>query len=1014
MQSPSSEFINTMIKAGAGAGKTYGLIHKIVDLVREYTEKNSGELPHFVVTTFTRKATQEVRERLLSKALELRKSEPEFGELFLTFLKSSGLLMVSTIHGVLNQFLRQHGGLIGLDPDFKIKPTSDILLSSVFHELLSNEQEMPLLVSEFGWRRLKLFFLEHHRSTILKPELKALPQEIFSKYWSLQVETLESAIQNLKPEIESKLLKSKSDSLKKFDQSLNQLLQILNLENDLWTKINQLKSSYLTVPKSLGALTNWSEEAKENRKIVMTILSEFVEDGWTTKELFDEHQNKQFVLAEIAAKFSQQWFKRKIALAELELEDLELLSLYILRTFPDQVKSFSESWNYWFIDEYQDTSPIQVEILNGLVGNSPHYVVGDPQQSIYFFRGARSKVFHEKFIKFSESGANTQIKKINRRSQTPTLNFINDLMKRVNDKQFSPMESIDEKQTSQLMVGHFYLVPEDPYLHSDSVVKVLENLLQSGVSASDIAILCRENSELQFLFTETQAAGLPVQISSQGRFLEDRDVRDSLVLWTFLINPFNDTNLIELLRSPWFRISDEDLFLHQRKDESSHWDSLSKFDHPIINKLNEALQQLNQIGHVETWQLLIMNSSAIEVCRLKDPSGRKEGNLWKLINLITEQERQGTLNFTDPLDLSLKTDSNNENEAKSIRDSNQIQLMTIHASKGLEFDHVVLPYLNHTRKKEGADFWTTDLNNEFWTISMINKVNLNPESSFFAKKNAEETHELLSEESERLFYVAVTRAKKELHFFPPIEPESFSTSGWALHLDKFLSHGLGTFQSENSDYEFSVELASDLQHKKYTTVHNSTDLFNKGQILDLKEFLKISSPLQTNSVTVTQLTSESVKESKNYSPNFWKTGKLESGIKVHRELESYFSSAGLYQISLSLKEFLDKAPFPLLDLLETGNPEWSFNIQAENQALQGQIDLWGRDKQNNIWIIDYKTGTAKNLEKAFEQLKYYAWALQKSHQAHSDEAIHLAVCFPLTHEYQVRTVLPIELRELNI
>lgn len=143
-------FVNTMVKAGAGAGKTYGLIHKIVELVYHYSSENKGALPRFVVTTFTRKATQEVRERLLKKALEIQQTDPEFGDIFLKFLKSTSFLLVSTIHGVLNVFLRQYGALIGLDPDFKVQEFSEKQFHQLLHDLLVQNSEFKELIKKFS------------------------------------------------------------------------------------------------------------------------------------------------------------------------------------------------------------------------------------------------------------------------------------------------------------------------------------------------------------------------------------------------------------------------------------------------------------------------------------------------------------------------------------------------------------------------------------------------------------------------------------------------------------------------------------------------------------------------------------------------------------------------------------------------------------------------------------------------------------------------------------------------
>ena len=80
----------------------------------------------------------------------------------------------------------------------------------------------------------------------------------------------------------------------------------------------------------------------------------------------------------------------------MSIDDLEFMTIKILREKPQIIKPFSEEWNYWLIDEYQDTTPLQAKILDELRGSSKEFIVGDPQQSIYLFRGARSEVFENK------------------------------------------------------------------------------------------------------------------------------------------------------------------------------------------------------------------------------------------------------------------------------------------------------------------------------------------------------------------------------------------------------------------------------------------------------------------------------------------------------------------------------------------------------------------------------------------------------------------------------------------
>lgn len=986
MSSPKTEFINTMVKAGAGAGKTYGLIHKIVDLVREYSFQNGGQLPRFVVTTFTRKATQEVRERLLQKALEIRGNDPEFSDLFLKFLQSSGQLSVSTIHGVLNQFLRQYGALIGLDTNFTLTKNAQMLRSTILHKMLIEIPEIEALVTHIGWHRLSTFLKEHHRALMFNPQIAPLPEVSFTDYWQKQMTVLKQSIGEIKPFIEAMTLKSKADSLRRFSLSLSEIEKILQGSRDPWTTLGSLKIAHQDYPKNMGSMSNWDEVAKHLRKAISAILTELVEDPLGDRRCFDSYQETIKNLSKIAPEFSQRWLSQKIQLAELELEDLETLTLYILRNFPEKTQAFSESWNYWFIDEYQDTSPIQVEILNRLIGTCPHYVVGDPQQSIYFFRGARSKVFHEKLNSFAASGARIEHKNINRRSQTPVLSFINDLMDLVNKHQFTRMESISEKNSENKLAGHFYLCPEDSELHLEAVAKVVETLLVRNIAPKDIAILCRENSELRELMDHFEKRGLPAQITSQGRFLEDRGVRDALCLWQFLINPFNNNNLIELLRSPWFRVEDDLLLKCAQETKSTIWERLRDEEHATIVVLKSALNETATEGHLEAWQKVLFASSAFTEAYLLDPSGRKEGNLWKLVHEINDLVRAGRLDYAHPLDLSVDTDSNNEEEAPAIRETNQIQLMTIHASKGLEFDHVVIPFLNHQRRRDSSGFWSSDLEDNYWSVPYIEATSQGSHTNFFMRSTNDEVNSLLEEESDRLFYVAVTRAKKSLHFFPPDEGQELSPTGWARHLTHFLLMGPGTFESEDKAYDFKIEKASELAHNPYlkqTFTHSST-------LLTPLSF-EANTPQQTTSVT-NLLRKEGVNAKDGELK--WDLEAISKGVFTHRLFEAYASSLGTINLPEELQTFIAQSEVPFDSIIKNGRAEWPFSVPTKTGHLEGKIDLWGRDSEGQPWIIDFKTGSPQFKNEAFEQARIYASALRATHEIEAGESIKIAICYP--------------------
>ena len=192
---------NQLFKSGAGAGKTTTLIRMIEERAFEF-KAQSGRFPHFVVTTFTRKATQEIRERLLSKALERGDQE------FLEFANSSQQVLISTIHGILSAFLNRYGHRFGLDPSLKIIDVRSErkLEYLVVKELMRKNEEVVELIETFG---LKRFVQMLHDCALKLQQLEKL--ETFSY---------------------DELSQSLTVKLFKLDESLNLLCQKVASETD--------------------------------------------------------------------------------------------------------------------------------------------------------------------------------------------------------------------------------------------------------------------------------------------------------------------------------------------------------------------------------------------------------------------------------------------------------------------------------------------------------------------------------------------------------------------------------------------------------------------------------------------------------------------------------------------------------------------------------------------------------------------------------------------------------------
>ena len=176
MQSTSFELKNKVVRAGAGAGKTTNLTHSVLDIASDFYKAHE-RLPNMVVTTFTRKATEELRERITSELFKCDEAAL-FG-----LVQSKQHLQISTIHGVLSLFLRQYGSLVGLEAGFTVSDSdvSQRMAKRVLHDLVQNFSGSLELMDHYSFEQLLGVLLVRRRKLLESPVYKPYTTEELKK-----------------------------------------------------------------------------------------------------------------------------------------------------------------------------------------------------------------------------------------------------------------------------------------------------------------------------------------------------------------------------------------------------------------------------------------------------------------------------------------------------------------------------------------------------------------------------------------------------------------------------------------------------------------------------------------------------------------------------------------------------------------------------------------------------------------------------------------------------------------
>jgi ATP-dependent helicase/nuclease subunit A len=1040
---------HTIVRAGAGAGKTYTLTHKVMEIADEIYQREK-RWPRIVVTTFTRKATQELRERLMLLALE---EKPHLVD----FINSRSQLMVSTIHGVMDLFLKRYGSNIDLDPGSTVisgAQASKLARQVLRHAVLAEGGDADLLET-LPFNQLAKLMRKLAAAYGENPKAKPFTIEDFHSIFQARAlkvsRELESAAFNIKEEA------TKEPWLKMADEFLV-LAALLKRPN--WSDVREEFATYLSEVKSAQFRGNpVSDVTNEDAKAALKNAKAFL------KPVYDPSVWKHFVqhfeiLERVGRRFSEDFRKTKRELGLLEIGDLELLAMDVIRRVPQAAEAFASEWDHWLIDEYQDTSPFQVALLRALTGDKRTFVVGDPQQSIYLFRGARSEVFGEKEAEILKAGGEQKLLTVNRRSDPELLLFLNDFF-----SGFTPMQPFLEEGDvidPSRVVAEIYIAPEalepsspgglsdEDFLEdadenedsghtSDSemkaVVSHIQKLLAGGSRSDEICVLGRTNQTLTAVAEWLTLYGIPSHVHAAAGFFERRETRDALSFLKFLINPHDSYNLVEVLRSPSFRVSDQLLAEISLERPESLWLGLiapgsdeafvtNPSDQIMVHRLTVHLQNTNFMGLTGAFRNALIESGFIDVSHIHDSSGRRESNVWKLLaRLESEEAKPGfnPLGFVTGTVAELKLDDgNSEGDAVAAVEPDRVNLMTIHASKGLEFKHVVLPRMDvKPRLTRSSDFFYDSDSGKWATrVPFGDDARLEKTLPEVAYVEAFQQQELA--EHARVLYVALTRAISTV-FLSWTEPRG--KDSWAANVRLDLSRGAHqtksyTYQVSDEPIEPSARVESAKQEIKPRTKWKASGEIPAAGSLSVTEILE----RRLNAVAGAN--DRDIKRRLKVAATGTAVHKLMEILKYPSQermqllIDRWFPNQG--PKVLKAIDFVRKSEAPaLMAVIDNGEVEWGFAVLDDGRlfekglVIEGTVDLWGRDDDGVVWIVDYKTGSPLNVEKAFEQMAIYTYALRKSGLVRDGEEIKLAAVFPFAEDIVVRTAPMIdELKQL--
>lgn len=723
-----------IISAGAGSGKTYRLTEELTALLASGQVRPSG----IIATTFTRKAAAELQERVRGKLLK-EGLTAEADELTNA--------LIGTVHGLGVKLLKRFAFEAGVSPLVDILPDGDeqrlfnqSLSASLSMELI---EEMDVLADRLGLSKRDLRFdwrLEVRKLADLArsndmslDDLEQSRQQSWVAFSAFLPEVdpgldIQQAHAALSAGIKAtlQLLTTGEDSTKTTQDVVQQLRTFqreYELRNELawhqWVKIAKLKPG----ARSRDAMASLQELAWQHERIqaFRDDMSRFCDHIFGTA---------------IAAMREYAAYKRRRGL--IDYTDMEVMVSRLLDQ-PMVQEVLSKELDLLMVDEFQDTSPIQLDIFLKLSRLARQSIwVGDPKQSIYGFRGAEPRLM-QAIIDAAGGIKPENIQTQSWRSRPDLVYAANAIFTKafpnLPPEQVALSPALPDKADQGEALIHWHFVPEGdnkrpparPWME-DCIAHSLREWLEGGplvaprdksplrpARPGDVAILCRTNSDCEIMAAALHRAGLRAALA-RAQLLATAEACLALACLKFLLNEEDSlaNAEIQLLagQKPLAGIVDERLdYLDRTADQGRFPSERWAADEPFISQLNALRSRCGQLSSAEILNLVLEELDLRRIIVAWGQAEQRLSNIDQLRKLaIQYEENCNNLHTAASLGGFLlwlgQLAARGEDMQGASEDPLAVNVLTYHKSKGLEWPAVVAHNLEQNLR---ADLWGLDL-----------------------------------------------------------------------------------------------------------------------------------------------------------------------------------------------------------------------------------------------------------------------------------------------------------------
>ncbi|HKG04603.1 MAG TPA: UvrD-helicase domain-containing protein [Conexibacter sp.] len=781
-----------LLTANAGSGKTSVMAERFVLAARV----EDGDVARILAITFTEKAAAELKTRVRARFEQLGDDERA---------RATEGAWISTIHSFCARLLRTHALAAGIDPRFAVldERAAERLTGTAFDaaldELVDQHGRAALaLIAAYRPRDLRAAIVDLHGELRSRGEEKpalppARPAPLSPAHSALALARAQAAVE-LEVARDGKTVARAREVVAACAALLDRPLDPPPAHGEVTT---------LALPRNGAALAGPGCAAY---RAALDAFADACADvaAVPVHALFDA----------LLRGFSRRYAEAKHAASALDFEDLELRANRLLREHEPLRARYAERFQHVMVDEFQDTNPLQLELLERIAGERL-FAVGDELQSIYGFRHADVRQFRTRREALAEQGATATLA-TNFRSHRELLEAFNFAFVPRFDASFVPLvpgreepedagtvepagprvellvtdSAVDWSEAGLVPPGTVPPAPLWRIAEAKLLAARVRALLDAGRAPGDIVLLLRATGDLATYERALVELGIPTYVIGGRGYWAQQQVRDLTAYLSVLANPRDGTALMTVLASPLVGLSSDGLVQLAAatraggEHRDSWWtltgdetllDRLDAADRARVETLRDWLPHERRTAarySLETLLDRVLARTGYDLTLLRMEGGaRRMANVRKLMRLAREHEAQHGRDLRGFVDLvgrlvAAATDprasEDRESEAPVEGEAlDAVRLMTIHRAKGLEFPVVCVADLGRESPSAGRDIVRVGRDGRVG-IRLKALDGSRPRGALAFRALGDERLRAEADEEARLFYVAMTRAREHL------------------------------------------------------------------------------------------------------------------------------------------------------------------------------------------------------------------------------------------------------------